>query len=161
MITRPLALHEMAAHRGMTHMSIITADDLTQATVNTAQSLTLCNLVAGDIIGSVEDNVVVPFENTADAAFNTTTRSAGDTATGVAAHYAAAEANKNGTVVTKKFSNTAVGPYTAADILRVTFNAMAAKALLSINKGELHVFFSILRVDQLSKSNTVSLITTK
>jgi hypothetical protein len=161
MITRPLALHEMAAHRGMTHMSIITADDLTNATVAAAQSITLCNLVAGDIVAAIEDNVIVPFENTADAAFNTTTRSAGDTATGVAAYYAATQANKNGTVVTKNYSNTAVGPYTAADGIRITFNSMAAKSLSSINKGELHVFFSLLRVDQLSKSNTVSLITTK
>ena len=160
MLTKPLALHELAAHRGMTHMSIVTADDLTQTTVNTAQSIKLCDLVAGDIIGAIEDNVVVPFENTADAAFNTTTRSLGDNA-GVATHAAAAEANKNGTVVVKKFSNTAVGPYTAADQVRVTFNAMAAKALSSINKGELHIFFSILRVDQLSRSNTASLITTK
>jgi hypothetical protein len=118
-------------------------------------------LVAGDIVAAIEDNVIVPFENTADAAFNTTTRSAGDTATGVTAYYAATQANKNGTVVTKNYSNTAVGPYTAADGIRITFNSMAAKTLLSINKGELHVFFAILRVDQLSKSNTISLITTK
>ncbi len=161
MITRPLALHEMAAHRGMTHMTIITADDLTNTTAAAAQTLKLCDLVAGDILAAIEDNVIVPFENTADAAFNTTTRSAGDTATGVAAHYAAAEANKNGTVVTKKYSNTAVGPYTAADKVAITFNSMAAKNLNAINKGELHVFFAILRVDQLSKSNVVSLITTK
>jgi hypothetical protein len=161
MITRPLALHEMAAHRGMTHMSIITADDLTNTTAAAAQSITLCNLVAGDIVAAIEDNVIVPFENTADAAFNNSTRSAGDTATGVAAYYAATQANKNGTVVTKNYSNTAVGPYTAADGIRVTFNSMAAKSLSSLNKGELHVFFSLLRVDQLSKSNTVSLITTK
>lgn len=160
MITKPLALHEQAAHRGMTHMSIITADDLTQATANTAQTLKLCDLVAGDIIAAIEDNVIVPFENTADATFNSSTRSAGDNSA-VTTFFTAAEANKNGTVVPKKFSNTAVGPYTAADKVAITFNAMAGKSLSSINKGELHVFFSILRVDQLSKSNTVSLITTK
>lgn len=160
MITRPLALHELAAHRGMTHMTIITADDLTQATANTAQTIKLCDLVAGDVIGAIEDNVVVPFENTAVAGFNTTTRSAGDNAL-VTTFYAAAEANKNGTVVTKKYSNTAVGPYTSADKVAVTFNAMSAQSLSTINKGELHVFFSILRVDQLSKSNTISAITTK
>lgn len=150
----------MAAHRGMTHMAIATADDLSQTTAATAQTITVCNLVAGDVIGAVEDNVIVPFENTADPAFNTTTRTLGDN-TGVATHTAAAEANKNGTVVTKKYSNTAVGPYTAADKLAVTFNAMAAKNLNAINKGELHIFYSLLRVDQLSKSNTISLITTK
>jgi hypothetical protein len=151
----------MAAHRGMTHMSIITADDLTLTTVTTAQSIKLCDLVAGDIINAIEDNVVVPFENTADAANNATTRSGGDTATGVTAHYAAAEANKNGTVVTKKFSNTAVGPYTAADKVAINFTPKSGTALSVINKGELHVFFAILRVDQISRSNTVSLITTK
>lgn len=160
MITRPLALHEQAAHRGATHMSIITADDLTQPTANTAQTIKLCDLAVGDVMSFVEDNVKVPFKNSADAAFNTTTRSIGDVAA-VNTHTAAAEANANGTVVPRKLSVVTVGPYTAVDKLAVTFNAMAAKSLVNINTGELHVFFGILRVDQLSKGNSVAAITTK
>jgi hypothetical protein len=142
-------------------MTIVTADDLTLATVTTAQTLTLCNLVAGDSIVRVEDNLVVPFENTADPTNNTTTRSVGDTATGATKWTAATESNKNGTSVPKALSSTAATLYTAADALKVTLTPKTGTALNVINKGELHVFFGILRPDQLSKANTVSLITTK
>jgi hypothetical protein len=109
----------------MTHMSIVTADDLTQTTANTAQTITLCALVAGDIIAAIEDNVVVSFKvggASPDNAFNTTTRSLGIPAW---QRTAAAEV-ANGTVVKYKYSNTAVGPYgnKVADL-----NAMSAKSL--------------------------------
>ena len=98
MICKPLALHEMAAHRGFTHMAIVTADDLTMATVATLQTITICDLVAGDIIAAIEDNVFVNFKDTSDTAFNTTTRSLGDDSA-VTTFTSAGEANANGTVV--------------------------------------------------------------
>lgn len=157
---RPLALHEIAAHKGFTHMAIVTADDLTTTATNTTQTIKLCDLVAGDILGAIEDNVVVQFKDASDTGFNVTTRSGGDNASATT-FYAAAEANANGTVVPVKFSNTAVGPYTAASAVKITFTSMAAKALSDIDRGELHVFFAILRVSQLSNANTASLILTK
>lgn len=161
MICKPLALHEQAANNGFTHMAVITADDLTQAAANTAQTIKICDLAAGDIVAAVEDNVKTPFQNTADNAFNSTTRSVGDNASATQ-FTTAAEANANGTVVAKKFSNTAVGPYTAASALNVTFNAMVGKALSAINKGEYHVFFRLVRADQLSNAVTAAgIITTK
>ena len=142
-------------------MTIITADDLTTTVVTTAQNLKICDLVAGDAIIRVETNLIVPFENTADATNNTTTVSVGDTATGVAKWTAATESNKNGTAVLYVLSATAATIYSAADKLAVNFIPKTGAALNIINKGELHVFFGILRTKQLSNANTVSLITTK
>jgi hypothetical protein len=144
MTIRPLSTNERAETPGFTHVASVTADDLTQTTVNTLQTITVATLATTDIIGRVQDYVKTSFQNTADAAFNTTTRSIGD-GTGVATHTAAAEANLNGTVVLSKFSNTAVGPYAAANTLTVTFNSMAAKALSNINRGELVILFQLVR----------------
>lgn len=159
MFTRPLALQEQAAHSGMTHVTVVTADDLTVTAANTAQSLSI-TLATGDIMGAVEDSVVVNFQDASDTAFNATTRSLGDNSA-VTTHTAAAETNANGTVVPKKFSNTAVGPYTAANTLKITFNAMAAKSLVDIDKGELHVYFRLLRISDLDGAQNATLITTK
>jgi len=144
----------------MTHQAIINADDLTQATTNTAQTIKLCDLAAGDVILKVALRVKVPFENTADAAFNTTTVSVGDNAA-VTTFLAAAEANKNGTVVPNRIGTVSGGPYAAADKVAVTFNAMAAKALNSINKGELHVFFRLYRIPVLEQAAATGNIVTK
>lgn len=159
MITRPLAYQESVGHSGMTHVTVVTADDLTVTASNTAQSLSIA-LATGDILGAVEDSVVVNFQDASDTAFNSSTRSIGDN-TAVTTHTAAAEANANGTVVPKKFSNTSVGPYTSANTLKITFNAMAAKALVDIDKGELHVYFRLLRVADLDAAQNAVLITTK
>jgi len=128
----------------MTHVAILTADDLTQTVVATLQTFTLCALQPGDIIRKTAWYLRVPFQNTLDAAFNTTTVSMGDTAA-VTTHLAAAEANLNGTEIIWRVGSVVV-LYTAADILTVTFNSMAAKALSSINRGELLLFFALERL---------------
>lgn len=144
MQVRPLTTNERAESPGYTHVAQINSDDLTTATNNTAQTITICALKIGDVIGRVQDFVKTNFENTADAAFNATTRSLGDNSA-VTTHTSAAETNDNGTVVYSKFSNTAVGPYTAANTLTVTFNAMAAKNLAALDAGELVVLFQLIR----------------
>jgi hypothetical protein len=144
----------------MTHQAIVTADDLTQTTANTAQTIKLCDLVAGDINVKVALRVKTPFENTADAAFNTTTVSVGDVAA-VNTYLTAAETNKNGTVVPTRVSTNTAVVYTAADKVAVTFNAMAAKSLSSINKGELHVFFRLYRIPALEQAASGGNIVTK
>lgn len=141
---RPLTTNERAETPTFTHVAIITADDLTQATANTLQTITLCALAAGDVVQRVMWYLRRAFENTADAAFNSDTVSVGDTAA-VTTHLAAAEANINGTEIIWRTGNTAV-LYTAADVLTVTINSMAAKSLVNINRGELLLFFSLSRV---------------
>lgn len=144
MTVRPLTTNERAETPGFTHVAVVTADDLTTTTANTAQTLTIANFKANDVLGRVQDFLRTSFQNTADAAFNTSTRSIGDN-TGVATHTAAAETNVNGTVVVSKFSNTAVGPYTAANTLKVTFNAMSGKNVNALNRGELVILFQLIR----------------
>lgn len=144
MITRPLTTNERAETPGFTHIVVLTADDLTQATNNTAQAFVPFALKINDIIGRVQDFVVTSFQNSADAAHNTTTRSLGDTASATQ-YTAAAEMNTNGTVVASKFSNTAVGPYTTASNFTITINSMAGKALLAVNRGVYVVLVQLLR----------------
>jgi hypothetical protein len=141
---RPLTTNERAETPGYTHVAVITADDLTQATANTAQTITLFALKVGDIVKRIGWYLRVPFQNTADAAFNSDTVSVGDTAA-VTTHLAAAEANLNGTEIIWRTGVVNV-LYTAADILTVTFNSMAAKSLLNLNRGELILFISLERM---------------
>lgn len=157
----PLATNEIADNGSFTHIATITADDLTTAATNTAQTITLVSLMAGDIIGKILWRAKTFFQASADAAFNTTTMSIGDTASGVATHKAAIELNVNGTEVREGFSNTAVGPYTAADSLTATFNAMAAKALLSIDTGEVEILFQLIRPSVLEEAVSGKDIRTK
>ncbi len=145
MLNRPLATNEIADNGGFTHVAVITANDLSNATAAAAQTITICSLKAGDIIGKVLWRAKTFFKNSADAAFNTTTMSIGNTATGVTAHIAAIELNENGTEVKEGFSNTAVGPYTANDSLTATFNSMAAKNLLALDTGEVVILYQIQR----------------
>jgi len=150
MIFRSLSTNERAEAPGYTHLCEVTADDLTQATVATAQTITVSTFNAGDQMIRVFWYLKKSFQNTADAAFNTTTVSVGDTAL-VTTHLAAAETNTNGSFVTYRTGNTLV-LYTAADILTVTFNAMAAKALSSINRGDLVLLFGRSRLKELGDS---------
>lgn len=126
------------------HVVVLTANDLTQTTVNTLQSFTAFALKAGDQIKRVTWYLKRAFENTLDAAFNSATISIGDNAA-VTTHLAAAEANVNGTEIIWRTGNTVV-LYTAADIFKITVNSMAAKALNDINRGELLIFVSLTRV---------------
>jgi hypothetical protein len=146
MLVRPLTTNERAETPGFTHVARITADDLTNATAAAAQTIDLASLQKNDIILRVAGYIRVPFQNTLDAAFNSDTVSIGDTS-GVAALAAAGEANANGTFVNTLGTVLTGGKiYTAADTLRVTFNSMAGKALVNLNRGEYFVFFALCRL---------------
>jgi hypothetical protein len=161
MICKPLATNEIADNGGYTHIATITADDLTVTTNNTSQTITIATLAIGDAIGKVATRVKTSFKDASDTAFNTTTITVGDTANAVNNHITSQETNENGTVVVEKFSNTLVGPYTAADKIAITFNAMAAKKLSDIDTGEIQVLFQLQRIKQLTLAVAGSAITTK
>jgi len=156
MIVRPLTTNERAETPGFTHVAVINADDLTQAVAATLQTITLCGLLAGDVLARFQWFLRTPFQNTADAAFNTTTVSVGDTAS-VATHLAAAEANLNGTEIIHRIGVTSV-LYTANDVLTITFNSQAAKTLLSINRGELLLFFDLQRVKYVADAMAIKAV---
>jgi hypothetical protein len=153
MLLRPLTTNERAETPGFTHVARITADDLTQATVATAQTIDLATLAKNDIILRVAGYIRVPFQNTLDSpGFNSTTVSIGDTS-GVAALAVAGEANANGTFVNTLGTVLTGGKlYTAADTLRVTFNSMAGKALANLNRGEYYVFAAICRLAEVANA---------
>lgn len=152
MLLRPLTTNERAETPGFTHVARITADDLTNATVAAAQTIDLAALAKNDIILRVAGYIRVPFQNTLDAAFNSTTVSIGDTS-GVAALAAAGEANANGTFVNTLGTVLTGGKlYTAADTFRVTFNSMAGKALNNLNRGEYYVFAAICRLSEVANA---------
>ena len=138
---------EMKSATGYTHKAIVTHDDLTETTANTAQSITLLTLAAGDVVHSGAYKLVTPFQDTADAAFNTTavtTNAAGS------ALISATETNVNGTEVFYK-AHTATAPLTAtsASTVAASFASMSAKSLSALNAGEVHFFFSVNKLANL------------
>jgi hypothetical protein len=155
MIVRPLNTNERAEMPGFTHVAVITANDLTQVTAATAQLIDLCAVQKDDIVYRSIGVPVVPFQNTADAAFNSDTISFGDDGL-ITRHYAAAEANWNngagsGVNAVETMGNTAY-QYTAAAILRLGVNSMAAKSLVNLNRGEYHCFFCLTRPSRMSNA---------
>ena len=138
---------ETKAATGYTHKAIVDHVDLTETTANTAQSITLLTLAAGDVVRSAAYKLVTPFQDTADAAFNTTavtTNAAGS------ALISATETNVNGTEVFYK-AHTATAPLiaTSASTVAASFAAMSAKSLSALNAGEVHFFFSVNKLASL------------
>ena len=156
---RPLTVNEASLNAGMTHTFTIDADDLTETTVNTAQTITICSLKAGDIIGKIAWRAKTFLQDASDSAFNSTTMSVGDDSA-VTTHIAAIQVNINGTEVRQGFSNTAVH-YSAANHITVTFNAMAAKKLSDIDVGEIEFFFQLYRPSVIEQSVGSAPVTTK
>jgi hypothetical protein len=149
MILRPLTTNERAETPGFTHVGVVGANDLNQATAAAAQAFTLCGIAKKDVVLRAYIDPVVPFQNTADAAFNTCTASLGDGGS-AARHVAAVETNANGTPV-PGMGNTPF-LYLTVENLILTINSMAAKSLKDINRGELHVFVSLFRSRYVSEA---------
>lgn len=154
----PLSLQEIASHGGFTHMAVITADDLTEPAANTAQAVKIKGTIpAGAIIAKMEARLVVPFEDKSDAAYDTTTLVVGDA--GSANRFlTSGELNKNGAEITiPEFTNTAYQPSADEDIL-ATFGSKAAKSLVNIDKGEVHLLLQLLDTKILSDVKRASTI---
>ena len=141
----PLTLEEIAGAGGFTHQVVITHADLTEATANTAQTLTGPTLPAGTTIPQVARRLKTAFKDAADAAFNTTTMSIGTAAGGATAVGAAVETNENGTEVITSFVDTPVGPLAAETALTFVFSAMAGKNLAALTAGEIHILLQIIQ----------------
>ena len=134
----PLTTEEKAATLA-THLVTITSDDLTETTVNTAQTLTV-TVAAGDFFEVIAHKLVTPFEDASDAAFNTTAYTIGDG--GSANRFlTSTELNVNGTEIDFKAGALGEGYfYNSADTVDFAIGSMSGKALNNIDTGELHVF---------------------
>ena len=134
---------ETKAATGYTHKVIITHSDLTTATANTAQTIELLSVAAGDVVNTAAVKVVTAFSDASDTAYNTTTLIVGDDGT-TNRFVTSQELNVNGTeVLYKAATNTAPHAYTAANTVDAVFGSMAAKSLSDIDAGEVHVFLGV------------------
>lgn len=137
-----LLQEEIAVHNANVRV-VITHEDLTETTANTAQVIALMTKGAGKSVELVKSQVITPFEDASDAAFNTTTLTVGDT--GDADRLLASqEVNVNGTeVLVKKGTGTVYEP-SSDTAINLTVGSMSGKSLSNIDTGEVHLYFNIL-----------------
>ena len=149
MLTIELPYEEKIA-TGCSHMVKVTHADLTEAAANTVQALTV-TVPAGFAVGNNGlFKLKTTFSDSLDAAFNVTTLGIGDN-TSATTWMTAKELNVNGTEITfGAFTATAGKAYPAADTLKLTFTSMAAKALLTLDAGEVHIFFRLVDLNKAS-----------
>lgn len=128
-------------------VEITYADFTSMVTANTPL---LVNVPGGILSKSsvklVSSELVVPFEDTADAAFNTNILTIGDTGSATR-HLATQQLNKNGTPAYLSHGTGTQQVYTAADTLGFTLASMAAKSLSSLKKGILRAYFKVTDVN--------------
>lgn len=137
----PLSKARQAA-TGMTHGAIVTHEDLTESTVNTAQAVTLAVVPEGSVVSDAILNVITPLEDASDVAFNSNAVTVGDT--DADRLIASAQVNANGSTVTAKVAASTIPfVYTAEATIALTVGSMAAKALSDIDTGELEVLIKL------------------
>lgn len=146
MITEHLNAEEQ--RQGYTHRFRIFHTDLIEAVAATPQVISLFTPAAGQVCERVSTRLAVAFEDTADAANNSTTASVGDNA-GATTFVNAQQVNVNGTEVYYVRSATAAKLYTAADDIDITLTPPAGKTLLALDKGELVVLAKIVDLNAL------------
>lgn len=138
----PLSINERAKHLA-THCAVISAADLTEVSVNTAQDIALLTTPAsGCSVEVVKTVLVTPFKDASDAAFNTNALIIGD-AGDTDRLLASQELNENGAEVLKKRGTGTAQVYTAATVINANIASMAAKALSDVDTGEVHIYLII------------------
>src|SRR6266404_7967858 len=142
---QPVTEAELAAYPGYNYGFVIdaTLGHITMATANTEQVFTaFTTKTKYDQIRKVGIIVTETFQNTADAAYNTTTIRVGKTGTDNA-YVTATQMNTNGTVVYAAYSTGSGLPetFTAAVAILITLGAQAAKSLSNLNAGRVIVLF--------------------
>lgn len=145
MDVKVLGNHERDQLGGATHLVIISHEDLTETTANTAQVLSPFTVADGDLVGCVGAKLIEDFQDASDAAFNTTAITSGDG--GDADRFLTSmELNVNGTEIDTKAGVAGLYAYTTADTVDVTFNSMSAKSLSNLDAGEVHLYFTKVSV---------------
>lgn len=131
----PIPLYDQIPLGGATHLVEITAEDLTQTEANEPQTVAV-TLPAGTLGGLIAVKTAEAFEDTADAAFNSTAVTVGDAASATR-YLASTQVNAKGSTVTYKSGAVANHAYDTAGEMRFAFASMTGKALASLNKGRL------------------------
>jgi hypothetical protein len=146
----PVMTAEAAYHKA-THVAVVTHEDLTEATANTAQTIPLFTAAANSAVRLVKMILKVAFKDASDAAFNNVAITLGDSGD-VDRLLPSTQINENGTEV--DFKQGTIGGNIAAvatadgsdagttqalaNALKVAFNALVAQ----INAGPNYVYTS-------------------
>ena len=134
---------------GYTYHVKITADDLTETTANTAQTIELITVEQGSVVQSVAYNLPVPFEDASDSALNTTTLIVGDDGNDDR-FIVSKELNENGSEVlawvTANDVNDLPYAYLADNTIDAVFGSMAAKSLSNVDTGEIDILINVVHI---------------
>lgn len=122
---------------------VITHEDLTETTVNTAQVIALMTKGLGKTVELVKSHLVTAFKDASDAALNTTTLIVGDTGD-TDRLLASQEVNENGTEITSKNGTGTVFIPGSDTAINLTVGSMSGKSLDDIDTGEVHLYFNVI-----------------
>jgi hypothetical protein len=141
---------ETKAATGFTHKFIVTAEDLTESTADTDQTIELLALPAGSVVTNAAFRLVTAFKDASDSALNDTKIQLGDNDDDDE-YIAATQINENGTEVLYAAAAPASVPfaYVAAKKLELLVESMTAKSLSDIDTGELHIFAGVTKLASL------------
>ena len=136
--------------RGYNYRFVIDHTDLTEATDNTAQNITLITLPANSVIKSAATYLKTPFQKTGTSAYNSNVLivgDAGDTDRVIASQ----QLNVNGTeVLAKAQASTIPFAYEAATAIVANFASMASYDLAELDAGEVHIFLEVVQLNALT-----------
>ena len=140
-----LSLEEQAGS-GYTKRVVITSDDLTETTANTAQTIELFSVPVGTVVRSAAYRLITKFEDASDNALNTTTMIVGDGGS-TSRFIVSKELNVNGTEIvewaTANATDSLPFSYITADTVDAVFGSMAAKSLSDVDTGEVHIYLGV------------------
>ena len=136
----PLPLESAVAEQANFEL-LVTHEDLTETTANTAQTLTF-PIAAKMTVQCVRMILDEPFEDASDNAFNTTTVIVGDGGS-TNRFLTSTELNVNGTEILLKLGTGTTLAYDTTDTIDLIFGSMAAKSLSDIDTGRARFLFRI------------------
>ena len=141
-------LHE--SPRGFNYRFVITHEDLTESTYNTAQDITLITLPAYSVVKSAATYLKTPFEQAGDASYNSNTVIVGDAADDNR-YIASQQINLNGTeILAQAQASTTPFANVAATAVVAKFASMASYSLADLDAGEIHIFLEVAELDSLT-----------
>lgn len=127
-----------------THVVELTHEDLTESTANTAQTIEILDVEAGHAVINAATRLVTPFEDSSDAAFNTTALTVGD-GTDPDQFITSQELNENGTEVDYALMvSGGAQAFQVADTVDAVFGSMSAKSLSNIDTGKVLIYLQVV-----------------
>jgi hypothetical protein len=136
-----LLTEESARLGGANRRIVLTHADLTTAAANTAQTIALFSAAAKERVKLIGFNLVTPFKDASDNAFNNVAIIVGDSDDD--RYLASTQINENGTEILASAGTGTEAAYATATAINIIFGSMADKSLVDIDVGEIHLFFQV------------------